>query len=204
MAVIPPFVYRHSEAGLLRHFVAVAASVPELPVYLYNFPAICNNTLTVELVQQIMEEAPNVVGMKDSSGSLDALAELVAVTGGRFNAVSGPDGLALMALALGFDGCVSGNANVVPELMVSLYDAVKAGEMARARKCQERLNRVRALLQDGGNLGHIEGTPAPHADYQVRLACAGYLRAIFDNPQWRIWQDFRVSRDLQTGRLQRL
>ena len=57
-----------------------------------------------------------------------------------------------MALALGFDGCVSGNANVVPELMVSLYDAVKAGEMARARKCQERLNRVRALLQDGGNL----------------------------------------------------
>ncbi len=152
VAVIPPFVYRHSEAGLLRHFVAVAASVPELPVYLYNFPAICNNTLTVELVQQIMEEAPNVVGMKDSSGSLDALAELVAVTGGRFNAVSGPDGLALMALALGFDGCVSGNANVVPELMVSLYDAVKAGEMARARKCQERLNRVRALLQDGGNL----------------------------------------------------
>ena len=58
VAVIPPFVYHYGDEALLRHFVAVAESVPELPFYLYNFPAICNNTLTTELVQHIMREAP--------------------------------------------------------------------------------------------------------------------------------------------------
>ena len=155
--IIAPYVYHHGDESLFRHFSCVANSVPQLPIYLYNFPAICNNTLSTDLVQKVMAEAPNVIGMKDSSGSLETLARLVAATDGYFNAINGGDGQALMALAMGFDGCVSGNANVVPELMVSLYNAVEGGDLKSARPIQQKINRVRALLGDGGNLSLFKG-----------------------------------------------
>lgn len=152
IAVIPPYVYSHKGETLLRHFVTVAQSVPDLPVYLYNFPGISNNTLSTDLVLAMMQEAPNIIGMKDSSGSLETLTQLIAATDGAFNAINGGDGQVLAALAQGADGCVSGNANVVPELLVGLYKAVQAGDLSKARALQQTLNRVRALLGDGSNL----------------------------------------------------
>lgn len=151
-AVIPPYVYRHSEAVLLDHYRTVAHSVPDLPLLLYNYPAISNNAITVDLVMALREVAPNVVGMKDSSGSLEMLARLKAETGGTFLAFNGGDGQILMSAAAGFNGCVSGNANVVPELVVALYNAAAAGDLSLARTLQQKLNRVRELLGDGGDL----------------------------------------------------
>lgn len=152
VAILPPYVYHHADAALLRHYVTIANSVPDLPIYLYNFPAISHNTLTTELILTLRAAAPNIIGMKDSSGSLATLSEVVAATNGQFNAINGGDGQVLMALAMGFDGCVSGNANVVPELLVALYHAVASGELPKARKLQHQLNQVRSLLGDGGNL----------------------------------------------------
>ena len=126
--------------------------MPDLPLYLYNFPAISHNTLHAELILALITEAPNIVGMKDSSGSLETLIQLSAATQGRFNAINGSDGQALMALAMGCDGCVSGNANVAPELMVALYQATTSGDLTTARLLQQKLNQVRAVLGDGGNL----------------------------------------------------
>ena len=152
VAILPPYVYHHSDEALVRHFVTAAQSVPDFPVYLYNFPAISHNTLTAEPILAMRAAAPNIIGMKDSSGSLETLTQVVAATDGQFNAINGGDGQALMALAMGFDGCVSGNANVVPELMVALYQAATAGNLAEARALQQKLNQVRTILGDGGNL----------------------------------------------------
>ena len=151
-AIIPPYVYRHSEAALLDHFVTVARSVPEFPILLYNFPAISNNTITADLALKIIEQAPNVVGMKDSSGSLETLARLHAITAGAFLTFTGGDGYVLASTAMGLCGSVSGNANVAPELFVALYEAAVAGDLARARLLQQKANRVRDLLGDGGDL----------------------------------------------------
>lgn len=152
VAVIPPFVYRHSDEGLLAHYVAVAEAVPDLPILLYNFPAICNNVLSFDLVIALLERASNIVGMKDSSGSLETLVRLHAATDGAFLAFNGSDGQVLMSAAMGLDGCVSGNANVVPELLVALHSAATAGDLAEARVLQQQVNTVRRLLGDGGNL----------------------------------------------------
>ncbi|MBV7337546.1 dihydrodipicolinate synthase family protein [Chloroflexi bacterium TSY] len=157
VAILPPYVYHHSDEALLRHYVTVAQSVPEFPIFLYNFPAISHNTISAELILRLRNEAPNIIGMKDSSGSLETLAQVVAATNGQFNAINGGDGQALMALAMGFDGCVSGNANVVPELMVNLYEAALAGDLATARILQQKLNQVRTILGDGGNLSLFKG-----------------------------------------------
>lgn len=151
-AVMPPFYFRHSDAALMTHYLAVTQAAPNFRFYLYNFPFVSNNTLSFELVTALMAKAPNVIGMKDSSGSLDLLARLSALTGGAFNTANGGDGQILAAQAMGLDACVSGNANVVPELVVALYDAAAAGDLARARLLQQKLNRVRDLLGDGGDL----------------------------------------------------
>ncbi len=152
VAILPPYVYHHSDEALLRHYCTVAHSVPDLPIFLYNFPAISHNTLSSALILALRADAPNIIGMKDSSGSLETLTQVLAATNGEFNAINGGDGQALMALAMGFDGCVSGNANVVPELMVALYRAVTTGDLPQARKLQQQLNQVRVILGDGGNL----------------------------------------------------
>jgi dihydrodipicolinate synthase/N-acetylneuraminate lyase len=151
-AVIPPYVYRHSDAALLDHYAAVAGRVPDLPLLLYNFPAISNNTLTTSLVLKLREICPNVVGMKDSSGSLEMLAQLKVATDGAFLAFNGGDGQVLAGAAMGLDGCVSGNGNVVPELMAALYRAAAAHDLDQARGLQQQVNQVRELLGDGGDL----------------------------------------------------
>ncbi len=151
-ALIPPYVYHHSDEALFSHYVAVAEAVPELPILLYNFPAISNNMLHVGLVERIMAAAPNVVGMKDSSGSLETLTRLKAAAGDAFLAFNGGDGQVLMSVAMGLNGCVSGNANVVPELLVALYHTAAAGDMEQARRLQHRVNAVRDLLGDGSDL----------------------------------------------------
>ncbi len=73
VAVIPPFFYRHRDEALLAHYVAVANSAPDFPIYLYNFPAVSNNAFTFDLVMAIRAQAPNVIG------SVLAFAQLLAV-----------------------------------------------------------------------------------------------------------------------------
>lgn len=156
-AIIPPYFYHHSDEGLLRHFESVAQQVPDFPIYLYNNPAVSGNHTSAELVARLVECCPNVVGMKDSSGGLATLAACSALRDGNFNTANGDDGLILAALAMGIDACVSGNANVVPELVVALYHAVIEGNLALAREQQRKIDAVRQILGDGGDLSLFKG-----------------------------------------------
>lgn len=151
-ALIAPYYYTHSVKALFRHFAAVAEACEDLPLYLYNFPAVSNNWLRVELAQQLTECFPNIVGIKDSSGALENLIACTRVRNGQFNTFVGSDGLILAALAAGVDGTVSGNANVVPEIVVALHRAVASGHLEEARRWQAQLDAARALMGDGGNL----------------------------------------------------
>lgn len=151
-ALIAPYYYAHSAEALFRHFAAVAEASADFPLYLYNFPAVSNNWLRVDLVRRLVERFPNIVGIKDSSGALENLIACTRLRHGRFNTFVGSDGLVLAAVASGVDGAVSGNANVVPEIVVRLHRAALAGDLTEARKWQARLDAARALMGDGGNL----------------------------------------------------
>ena len=156
-AIIPPYYFNHTDEELKGHFQTIANEVPQFPIYLYNNPGVAANPLSVELVTDLVQSCPNIIGMKDSSGSLDLLAGLSAEFNGRFNAISGSDGLMLASLAMGFDACVSGNANIVPELAVALYNAVTANNLEEARLLQQKLNAVRRLLGDGADISLFKG-----------------------------------------------
>jgi 4-hydroxy-tetrahydrodipicolinate synthase len=151
-ALIPPYYYHYDDEALLRHFDQVATQFPDFPIYLYDNPAVTNNRLSPQLIARLVERCPNIIGLKDSSGTLDTLAASAKLNGGSFNTAIGPDGLILAGVAMGLDACVSGNANVVPELVVSLYRAASTGSLEEARHLQRQLNTVRQILRDGADL----------------------------------------------------
>lgn len=160
-AIIPPFYFLYKEAAIEAHYAAVAEAVPDFPIYLYDNPPVVNgNHITAGMVRRLAESHANIVGLKDSSGSLSTLFASRGLQGGTFNTASGPDGLILASFAMGLDACVSGNANLVPEVVVGIYDAVQRGDLEAAQVLQEQLDAVRRLLHDGGNLDLYKGIMA--------------------------------------------
>jgi dihydrodipicolinate synthase/N-acetylneuraminate lyase len=153
LSVVCPYYYRLPPPALVEHFVAVANSVPQSPVYLYNIPQLTGNALSPALAAEIKARAPNVVGIKDSTGELQVMAEYGIIDEGRFQVICGSDGLILSALRQGAVGCVSGNANVFPELVVRLFDSNQQGQGGRAERLQATLDRVRSIMLDGRSIG---------------------------------------------------
>ncbi|MGQ9851338.1 MAG: dihydrodipicolinate synthase family protein [Aggregatilineaceae bacterium] len=156
-SLITPYYFQYSEQALFEHFAAVARAVPDLPLYLYNNPPVTGNTISSGLIARLVEQFPNIVGLKDSNGSLDTLARCMALRDGHFNTAIGNDGLILAGIARGLDACVSGNANVVPELVVNLYSAAARGDLPTARRLQDVLDTVRSALADGLDLSLFKG-----------------------------------------------
>jgi len=151
VAVLTPFYYRLSEAALRAHYARVCEAIPDVPVYLYNIPQRTGNDLTPRLAAEIAEQCPNVVGIKESSGNLNAVIDILALCP-RLHVILGNDGLILPAHTMGVQASVSGNANVFPELFVALFEAIWSGDMAAARVAQERVNVVVRILKDGADL----------------------------------------------------
>lgn len=151
-AIIPPYFYRLSDEALYDHFAAIAGAVADFPIYLYNNPGVTPNILSTELVRQLAGAFPNIIGLKDSSGSLGTLFASRSLQGGTFNAASGSDSIVLAGQAVGLDACVSGNANFVPELVVETLNTAKRGDLEAARILQARLDEVRRILGDGADL----------------------------------------------------
>jgi dihydrodipicolinate synthase/N-acetylneuraminate lyase len=156
-AILPPYYYHHRDEVLQHHFETVARQVPDFPLYLYNNPPVTCNNLSTPLVMQLLERCPNIIGMKESSTALDTLFAISSLRNGAFNTASGSDGQILVGMAMGFDACVSGNANVVPELVVALYHAASQGNLVLARELQRKLDGVRQILKDGADLSLFKG-----------------------------------------------
>jgi dihydrodipicolinate synthase/N-acetylneuraminate lyase len=148
-SMIVPYFFTFDDDSLYTHFVSVANAVPDFPVFLYTFPGNAKNDVSLALLQRLLQAAPNIVGLKSSNGNLIRFQEYVRVGGEGFLSFNGVDGLMLPALCVGSVAQVSGNSNVCPEVFCELYAAFQAGDMARARAAQARINRVRALLKDG-------------------------------------------------------
>ncbi len=151
VSVITPFFFGYSDACLFSHYVTVAEATPEFPIFVYVFPGNAKNDVSPELMRKLRAAAPNIVGVKSSNPLLLRLQEYIVAGGEGFVPLCGVDGLMLAGLAIGSHGQVSGNANVVPELFRSLYDAFMAGDLAQARTLQQKIDRVRAVLQDGAD-----------------------------------------------------
>jgi 4-hydroxy-tetrahydrodipicolinate synthase len=149
---VTPYYNRPSQEGLFRHFEAIARST-KLPILLYNVPTRTACDLLTETVVRLAD-IDNIIGIKDATGNLVRGSELVAQVGDRLTVLSGDDGTAFPLYAVGGRGVISVVSNVAPRAMSDMWDAVNAGDWARARQRHHELRILNAML-------FAEPSPAP-------------------------------------------
>ena len=163
--VVAPWYNKPTQGGLYAHFRAVAEAVPETPVMLYNVPGRTSSNISAETTLRLANDAENVVAVKEASGNLSQIMEILRARPEGFHVLSGDDALTLAMLALGADGLVSVASNEAPELMSRMVDAALAVEWEAAR---EQHYRLLPLME----VNFIETSPGPA---KAALALMGLL-----------------------------
>jgi 4-hydroxy-2-oxoglutarate aldolase len=148
--VLPPSHYggKMGMAAQRAHFRAVADASP-LPVMIYNMPA---NAAGIDLDAETvisLSAHPNIVGVKDSSGNVTKLAEIVAGAREGFTALAGSAGFLLPALVVGAKGAVAALANIAPRECLQLIELYEQGRLEEARTLQARLIPVNTAVTSG-------------------------------------------------------
>lgn len=140
--VITPHFYRAemTQGVLIKHYLEVANAAP-VPVVLYSVPQLTNVTIQPETIARLSEHE-NIVGVKDSSGDVLALAETIRLVPSDFAVLTGNGSALYPALCVGARGGILAIGCVAPRLAVEVYEAFLAGEHGRSRAAQERLTRV--------------------------------------------------------------
>ena len=119
--LVAPYYNRPTQEGLYQHFKAVAQGV-DLPMILYNIPTRTGVNMLPELVARLAE-IPNIVGIKEASGSLQQVADIYRLTKGKFTILSGDDNIFLPMMALGATGVISVLSNILPARLKALAKA---------------------------------------------------------------------------------
>ena len=135
-----PFYNRPGQEGQYRHFRAVAEAV-ELPVLLYNIPGRTGANLEPATVARLAE-VPNIIGIKESSGSVMQITEVLQSVPAGFKVFAGDDGMALPVIALGGAGLVSVASNALPGELAGMVRAALEGRWDAARATNLRLFRL--------------------------------------------------------------
>lgn len=133
--VVTPFYNKPTPKGQVAHFTAVAKST-KLPLMLYNVPGRTGTNTTPDVLAQV-QHLPNVVAVKEASGSLDQASAVRAKT--TLTLLSGDDSLTLPMIAVGAQGIVSVAGNAAPREMRRLSDLARAGKMAEAESLHRQL-----------------------------------------------------------------
>ncbi|MBQ6394966.1 MAG: 4-hydroxy-tetrahydrodipicolinate synthase [Atopobiaceae bacterium] len=155
LSVICPYCVKPTLVDLEGYFREIAESV-KIPIILYNIPGNTGTNYPAELVAKLME-IPNIVGVKDSSGTMDNLKSYVEVAEGKeFDVLVGSDSKIYPALKLGAVGAIAGTSNLITENIVGLYNAVMAGDDARAQELQADIEPLRDVIHLGAQPSMIK------------------------------------------------
>jgi 4-hydroxy-tetrahydrodipicolinate synthase len=151
--VVAPYYNKPSQEGLYRHFRAIAEA-SSIPLILYNIPGRCSVDILPETVVRLAETCPNIVSIKEASGSVERVSDLRGRLPEKFTILSGDDSLTVPFMAVGAVGVVSVASNLLPAEICALVRAAEKGDHAGAEKLHRRLF---PLLKDL----FIEPNPVP-------------------------------------------
>ena len=136
VVIAPPYYYPISQDNMERHFETICDAV-DLPVILYNIPLFAT-PISYDVVKRLARRK-NVVAMKDSSGSMVDLLhymDKIRLIGEDLSVLVGREDMLFPALMMGAKGCMTATSGILPEAMVGIYNAWKAGNYDRARELQ--------------------------------------------------------------------
>ncbi|KGF72246.1 dihydrodipicolinate synthase [Neosynechococcus sphagnicola sy1] len=135
---VVPYYNKPPQEGLYRHFRAIAEAAPDLPMMLYNVPGRTSQSLQPETVARLAE-IPNIVAIKEASGSIDQASQIRCLTPSDFALYSGDDSLTLPLLAVGAQGVVSVASHLVGQQLQTMVQAFLAGQVQQATQIHLQL-----------------------------------------------------------------
>ncbi|WP_018870623.1 MULTISPECIES: 4-hydroxy-tetrahydrodipicolinate synthase [unclassified Thioalkalivibrio] len=150
--LVAPYYNKPTQEGLYLHHKAIAEAV-DIPQILYNVPGRTAVDILPETVERLAG-VPNIVGIKEATGSNERTAELVERVGSRLDLFSGEDANGLAFMLAGGHGVISVTANVAPRLMSEMCRAVREGDAERAREINRQLDGLHSAL-------FLEANPIP-------------------------------------------
>ena len=151
VSILQPMFLKPTQTELFEHFKAVAESIPNTPVLIYNNPGRVGYGLNANLIAKLAHEVKNIVGMKDTSGDITLTEECVRLNRDiEFKVFGGKDTLLYASLCVGAVGGVCTAGNFMPNLIGDVYNKFVAGDLKGSLEAQFKLNPVR-LSMDGAS-----------------------------------------------------
>lgn len=148
VSVLTPSFIKPSDDELYLHYKAVVEAI-KIPIILYSNPARTNILLSTSLVQRLAEDFEQMAGIKDSSGDLTQTADYINTTPERFRIIAGRDTLIFATLVMGGPAAIAATANIVPEIVVNIYENFARGNLDEARNLQKKLAPLRLAFSFG-------------------------------------------------------
>ncbi|MCM3901131.1 MAG: 4-hydroxy-tetrahydrodipicolinate synthase [Pyrinomonadaceae bacterium] len=170
--VVAPYYNKPTQEGMYAHFRAVAEAVGDLPVVIYNVPVRTSSNIAAQTTLRLARDVENIVAIKEASGNLSQIMEILVGRPKGFRVLSGDDSLAFPLIALGADGLISVASNEAPEQMSRMVSLALKGNWDEARDLHFRLL---PLME----ANFIESSPGP---VKAALAMMGMIEERYRLP----------------------
>lgn len=177
-----PFYNKPSQEGVYRHFAEIAKASGK-PIILYNVPGRTGINMTAQTTLRIAREFKNVIGIKEASGKMDQIKEIIAGAPNHFRVISGDDSLAMETIHEGGVGVISVIGNAVPKTFADLIHLSQEGRFAEAGTIQKKLEPLYGLL-------FKEGSPS---GIKALMASRGMLQNVLRLPMVPVSKELEVE-----------
>ena len=154
VGAVTPYFFKPDLEGLIMHYRLISEAV-RVPTFVYNIPQQTGFNLTPEIFRKLCS-IENIHGIKDSSGSLSQIQEIIETAPKHVTVINGADDILLAALLVGVNAEISGVANVAPEILVELYENFREGNYKKALELQRKTNVLRRILYEWSSIPSIK------------------------------------------------
>jgi 4-hydroxy-tetrahydrodipicolinate synthase len=182
MLQVAPWYNKPTQEGLYAHFRAIAEAIPDTPIMLYNVPGRTSSNISPQTVLRLARDCENIVAVKEASGNLSQIMEILGGRPANFCVLSGDDAVTLPLIALGAEGIVSVASNEIPDLMSRMTELALDGNWTEARALHYRLL---PLME----INFIESSPGP---VKAAMTMMGLLEENFRLPLVPIQEQSRA------------
>jgi len=155
---VSPYYNKPIQQGIVAHYKILADST-ELPIILYNVPGRTGSNVLAETTLELAE-VPNIVAVKEASGNMEQIMQIIKHRPNGFGVLSGDDNLTMPLIAAGADGVISVVANAFPALFSAMVHASMNGEFDKARAAHYALFDITKMFFEQGNPGGVKAALA--------------------------------------------
>jgi 4-hydroxy-tetrahydrodipicolinate synthase len=167
---VTPYYSKPTQEGIVQHFRAIADATP-LPIVLYNIPGRTGINIEAQTFTRLAA-IPHIIGVKEASGNLTQMCEIIRAVPPDFVVLSGDDALTLPLMAVGGRGVISVASNEIPREMAQMVEAAERNDFAAAREIHAR---ILPLMQ----INFVESNPGP---VKAAMAAMGLLEETYRLP----------------------